>query len=445
MRIRITESESPRAGVAMVLAVVVLGTLLTITYAFSSLALGNHKRTGGAFDDRRAFLLADSALNESFEALRGGGTGAIASQANPAYLGGGVFWVEAQDLGNDETLLTATALIGSGRSALASVVSYDDSEAPLFQTTLNSRDQLTLNSAVVIDSFDSSVGTYVSQAVNTHNGHSYANDGGDARSNADIVLNADAHIFGDAIPGPGHTVFDGATGTYISGSKVPAPDPFLFPPLTPPVIVPTGPYAVANGGSATLSAGTHAFTNFTINKDATLTIEGPAEILVDDFTGGKDANLIIDATLGPVTFHVQNSYTHISGFEADSAMGSPMALAFMIGGATNVVFPSGTNVRGAYYAPDVDIVFSGSNECWGAFAANRIDMSNSMRFHFDEDLMNHWDEDTGQGNDGFDLLAWGETDFEPDSLLIDRRDPLAILGFTKAQLSKPADLWEMAP
>ncbi len=464
MKISKQHRTSPRSGVALVTAVVVLGILMTISYASLSIALSGQKRISASQDDGRAFLLADAGLNEAFEALRNGGTGAIGTQANPAYLGGGVFWVEATEgpaavgtlnretiVGAGQTYLEVTAMLGSGRYALGAVVEYDDAESPLFETTLNSKEQLTLNSRVVIDSFDSAVGTYASQAVNsfttttsTPRTYTYAGDNGDARSNADIVLNADATVLGDAIPGPSHAVTF-ANGSFVSGATTPALVPFDFPLLTMPPYPVTGAYNVPNGSSATLPSGNYGYTSFSIQKDATLTITGPAEILVDDFFGGKDANLIIDASAGPVTFHVADTYTHTNGFEADAAPGSPMAVAFLVDGIQDITFPSGSKVRGAYYTPNANILFAGNNECWGAFAGNRIDMSNDMRFHFDEDLMNHWDSDNGSGQDNFEVIAWGEVDIDDNAIRTDRRDPLAMLGVKKSALAKPADLWGMAP
>jgi len=45
----------------------------------------------------------------------------------------------------------------------------------------------------------------------------------------------------------------------------------------------------------------------------------------------------------------------------------------------NVVFPSATKIRGAYYVPNANITFSSSSECWGAFAANRITQNGIAR------------------------------------------------------------------
>jgi len=365
----------------------------------------------------------------------------VASQVEPALLGGGVLWVEANDLGNDQKRIVSTAMAGRGRAALEAVIHFEPEKPPLFVATLNSKEDLTLNEGVTIDSFDSALGTYASQMVNFGHGHPYAGANGDVRSNSDVILNAHSTVFGDATPGPSFGV-EFNTGAYVDGSTQAASEPFVFPPIDFPSFTPSGNYSVAAGASASLAPGNYDFDVFTINKSSTLTVTGPATIVVDSFTGGKTGALKIDATQGPVTFYVRGAYTHISGFHADPVGSSPMALAFLVNGTQNVTFPAGTKVRGAYYAPNTNILFANMNECWGAFAANRISMSNDMKFHFDETLLDHWGGDGGNEGDALSVLSWRQTAVSSQALLRDRRDPLQVLGLDAADLSSPGGSWQ---
>lgn len=441
MRTRLARGN---AGTALVTALLVFSTVIVVSFAFFTVNLSLQRRNAANLDDGRAFLLAQAGLRESFEALRGGGTGGIASFAAPAHLGGGYLWVDVEDLPSGSKRLVSTAVVGGGRKAVAAVISGPGGSAPLFETLLNSKEQLTLNQGVVVDSFDSSTGTYASQAVNVTNGHTHANTEGDVRSNANIVLNSLASVFGDASPGPsGSVIFN--MGSYVHGSTLPSLADYSFPPISFPSYASAGSVVVPTNGTGSVAPGDYDLTDVTINKDGVLTIEGPANLVVDNFMGGKDGRLEIDATNGPVTIYVRSSYTHTSGFEADAAPGSPLALAFLIDPVQDVIFPSATNIRGAYYAPNANIVFSNGNECWGAFAANRIDMSNDMRFHFDEDLINHWDADTGLGETGITIEAWSEARVEPEGLLRDRRDARIVLGVDPHTAPLPADSWQVAP
>ena len=448
MRIRHASKSGPRDGVALAVSLVVLTVLMTVTSAFFVLSSRQAKRIDSGFDDRRARTLAESGLSEAYEAIRGGGTGGIGSQAAPVYLGGGVLWVEAVPQATpDTTLLRSIALVGSGRAAISSLVSISAS-SPLFETTLNSDETLTLNADVMIDSFDSSLGTYASQMVNSTATIPHADYNGDARSNQDIIINSRAMVLGDAIPGPTFATLQ-SPSSYVTGSTTPAAEPYNFPALALPTNVLSGSLTIPNNGSGALASGDHELQSISVGKDATLTITGPATILLDDFTGNPGGQILVDATAGPVTINIRNSYSHMRLFEVNAVSGSPAAIAFMYEGTDDIVFPSGTAIRGAYYVPNASIAFTSNNECWGAFAGKRIEMSNAMRFHFDEDLKKHWEANNGQPVT-FEIEAWGVAVLDPDDygerrFLGDRRDPMTILGVTKGELLSPSEAWEIAP
>lgn len=428
-------------GSAIVFTLMVLALLLVVGTVSTTSAVRSSRELGSSVDQRRAHHLAEAALAEAMLAIRAKapGDGAIATQAQPAFLGGGVLWVTSTDIGGGQRLLSAQGMYGSGRASLAAVVELED-QLPLFATVMNSRENLTLNSSVVVDSFDSELGDYASQVGSTYGIHSYANDGGDVASNGSIVLNSDATVFGDATPGPGETV-SFASGSYVSGATTAAASPFAFPPVVVPSVPSGGPLTLAQGAAVTIPTGTHGFDDLDLGKASVLTVEGPATVVVDNFTGGKDARLMIDATNGPVTFFVQGNYVHMSNFEAQPVGASPMAVAFMIEGSGGITFPSNTNVRGAYYAPQANVLFGSSNEAWGSFAANRVDMSSSMKFHYDESLAKHWDTSGSANNDPLHLLAWHQAEFTPATLLKDRRDPFQALGVDPANLLSPSASW----
>lgn len=437
-RTKRTAAKDGRRGTALVIALIAIFALLGIGLALHQMAHATNRQARRELDERHAFHLAEAGITEAMVALRAGMPGNVASAAAPAFLDGGVVWVEATDLGGGQSRLVAHAAAGSGRSALEAIVDLDLG-APLFPSVLNSKDQLTLNSSVLIDSYDSEVGTYASQAVNTYGIHTYANQNGDVSSNADIVLNSNATVLGDATPGVANTV-SFAAGSYVSGSTAQATTPFTFPPISPPAIPVAGDMILGNGAAGALPAGDYGFGQFNIGKDAVLTITGPANVLLSDFTGGKDAQLIVDATAGPVTFYVTGNYSHINGFEVLPAPGSPIATAFLVQGSANVVFPGNTNIRGAFYAPNADILFAAGNEAWGAFAGKSVNMSSGMKFHYDESLTKHWQNNASSQSDPLEFLSWRPTNIAP-VMQFDRRDPFAILGIAPGAMATPAASW----
>jgi hypothetical protein len=422
-------------------------SLMAISVAFHMLTIGAQRRHAAVVESMASLkAVAVPAGQVAAGGVVTGGltTGAVASQGAPAYMDGGLFWVQSTDLGNDVFQLDAIAMAGSGRAA-AQVVVERENGSPLFDAVLNSREQLTVNSSVVIDSFESMLGTYASQATNLHakTGHTYANTNGDVSSNAGIVLNALAAVFGNATPGPGYAV-SLAPSSYIYGNSTPAPAAMSFPPIVTPGIPITGNLVVPSGSSAVLPSGKHGLGALTISKDAKLLIQGPAEILVSDFTGDKNANLLIDATAGPVTIHVTNTYQHISGFEAMPVAGSPMALAFMVTAPQDIVFPADTNIRGAYYVPKSNILFANSTEVWGSFGANRIDMANDTRFHYDESLAEYWKVKEPGKAVPVEVRSWTRVGVAA-AFRTDRRDPFQLLNVNAGALPMPREAWVVTP
>jgi len=329
---------------------------------------------------------------------------------------------------------------GSGRAALEAVVEVQP-QAPLFDAVLNSRDTLTLNSSVLIDSYESAVGSYASQAVNSLAGFTYANAHGDVASNKGVALSSDATVFGDAKPGPGYAV-SFSQGSFVSGSTAPAPAPMPFDPIVVPPTPSTGAYGVPDAGSRSLAAGDYGFDSLSIGKGATLVVHGPANIVCTDFTGGRTGRLVIDASNGPVTIYVTGSYNHMSGFESVPAAGSPMALAFMLTAAQDINFPANSKLRGGYYGPQTNFTFTNYNEIWGAFSGNRVDMSADTRFHYDESLRSYWEQRGGGYHDPLEVLMWRKVAVTPTALMRDRRDPFTVLGVNRANLRAPADAWD---
>ncbi len=433
--------RTKRSGSVLVMTLIIISALTIAGLAMFTIGMGAQKQVTSSVDDERAFALAEAGLHEAMVAVRAGGTGNVGRIGIPAYQGGGLFWAEATPLANDRTQVVVIAMAGSGRRAIEAVIDNGLPQQPLFQTTLNSKDTLTVNEDVVIDSYDSTAGSYASQAINTTLGVTHANMNGDVRSNLDIRMSARSKVFGDATPGPGHLV-SSSTDSYVSGSTLPATEPFSFDPIVVPTFTSQGPFGVAASGSFTMPAGDYAFDSLSIGNSARLTVQGPARIVVGSFSGIKNGRLEIDATKGPVTIFCTGTYFHDKGFEAIPAAGSPMALAFMISQPQSLTFPSLTKVRGAYYAPDCDITFTSGCEAWGAFAGNRVSMSSAMRFHYDEALASYWSNSGGQANNTR-VLAWTERSVEPAWLLRDRRDPFRVLRVQAIALPSPAQAWDI--
>ena len=436
------------------MATITIATLMMLSLAFLQVSRAASNEVLEQVDQASAFYLAEAGVAEAIEALRSGATGNVGTPQTPAFLANGVVWIEATDIGNNQTRLVATGLKGSGRAALEVVVGTGGGGTPMFPGLMMSKERVDLDQGMTIDSYDSSVGSYVAQAVNFANGRAYANDNGHVHSNAEIDLDVNAGIFGDAIPGLGFTTTLGGGSSFVSGSTLPALEPFSVAPVVVPVIASSGSLNVA--GSQTIPSGDHAFDALTIQATGTLTIEGPANVVISDFDTINDAELVIDSTNGPVTIYATATFHYDEKFIVSTASGSPADLVWVITETCNpavpddhvgvwdsyIEFQKGAVVVGGIYAPNTFLDFNRNCTVYGAFACRKVDMDRDLYFHYDEFLSNRTIGDGGGGG-GIEIVSWNPIGLPDEVPVGDRRDPFSMLGLDKANLPKPVDAWDM--
>lgn len=428
---------APRRGTALVASVIVITSLMALGLSFVMVALGSSRALDASVEDRRAFYLAEGVMAEALTALRAGATGAIGSQASPARLGNSACWTEVTDLGGDLRSLRATALQGSGRAALEVVVSVSGGETSLFNAMILSDDKLSIDSNQTIDSYDSSLGTYASQAIHTLGGKVYANANGSVASNADIVVSSNTTIFGDATAGVGDSIsLD--SGVVVTGSTAPAKKPFEMPVLEAPDLNSMGTLNVS--GTQTLTAGSYRYGSLKINANAKLIVKGPALIVSGQFTTNDKSKIEIDATGGPVTFFNTGNFKYNQTTTISTSSGSPADVVFAFDSANKIVFPGGITFLGGIYAPNAPVTIDSNSTFYGAIVAKSITMSAGTKFHFDEYLLKR--TRTSEGGGSVQVLSWNPTPV-PKEFQTDRRDPFLLLGLDRNQLPAPADAWDL--
>jgi hypothetical protein len=445
-----------RRGSALVSAVILAGVLTMCALVFLRLGVRVTGEQVAAAEDARALYLAEAAVTEAVEALRSGESGDVGSKDAPAYLGGGLLWVEATDLGNDRTQLDAMALKEGGRAALRVVVEIGAGGGGVpggagdgngFFHMLFSNQALQLDQGISIDSYDSTLGTYASQAVNTLDGFTYAGTAGGASGNASVQLDQDTHVFGDTHSGPGYAVGMGA-GAYVSGSTTPNPTTVTLDQIPVPVIAASGTYNVPNNQTKTLNSGTYHFTSMTQGKSSTLKVIGPATLVLDGYTTGKNATLELDCENGPITIYDTGVWSVDTNYTVGPPPGGKVDAAFLISSTGTVQFDQGSKSQVGFYAPNATIQVDQGAEVWGGLVADQINVNQNTKFHFDENLRNFelpWevpDSILGGGVGEPEIVAWSRIDFPDDELRANRRDPFTLLGVQKGELDSPANSWQ---
>jgi len=444
-----------RRGSTLVTVTILLGTMTVLALIFLRVGQRIGQEQGASLESTHAALLAEAGIAEAIEAVRSGGSGNVGSPDAPAYLGGGVIWVEATDLGDGRTQLDSMAMKDSGRAALRVVVEDEGGGGPAavdppndgFIGMLFSNKHMQLDQNVTVDSYDSSLGTYVSQATNTYGGTTYAGSKGQVQGNSTIQLDNNTKVFGDVHCGPG--ISPALSGSaYVSGTQTPNAETITLAQIPVPVVLPSAAYAVANNQTKTINPGTYHFLGVTQGKLSTLKIVGPATLVWDAYVTGQSATLELDCTNGPITIYDTGVWSVDKNYVVKPKAGTPVNAAFLISSIGTVQFDQGSKVYVGFYAPNATIQVDQGAEVWGALVADQISVDQGIHFHFDENLRGFelpWDVPVPDPEDDAidpQILSWSKIEFPVHEYKSDRRDPFTLLQVEKSDLPTPAEAWE---
>jgi hypothetical protein len=267
-----------------------------------------------------------------------------------------------------------------------------------------------MSSQAKIDSYNSTLGTYASQAVNGSGSNTWANDDGNVGSNGSIEVKQNAIVMGDAIPGELSTISVVGNAT-VSGSTANASSSVTFPPIVVPTIPSAGNMTYA--ANTTLAAGNYHFGTTTININKTVTVMGPATLVFDSFEMKSGSNLRIDSSAGPVDIYVidnfiMNSNTLLASLDFDPRDVRVNLLSDNIIDPAiqiildNLVLDSNGRLFGTIYAPDAKVGIESNFEVFGAVIAEEVLLASNSRVHYDEAL----GEMIPAGQQRYTCLSW---------------------------------------
>jgi hypothetical protein len=418
---------------------IALGTIMVLGGAFLRLGVSTKNERSSALDQDRAFYLGEAAIAESGAALLSGRSGGIASQALPARLGNGLFWVTSTDLGSGDYQLDATAMCGGGRSALRAVVHMTPSSG--VNSALLGDTGVTLGSGVLVDSFDSTLGSYGSQTRQTVNATSIVDTHGDIRSNAGITFAAGDGIFGKVTAGPGGLLSGILASTFLFGSTATATQKAPMPSVVVPTIASSGPKSVMSSdpvAARTLVPGNYHFDSLTLGNTSAFTIQGPATVVVDAFTGNYGCSLHVDATAGPVQIYFTGSSSFSSSMNVTSSGATAKDISLVFTSTNPVTLSANSSLLGTVYAPNASCRVRRRWEVFGAVTAKSLTVSSSAKIHYDQALAA-----TGRGAfPTLSISSWFKESLPAGNLGRKRTDPFALLNVQPQDCPSPANAWQ---
>ncbi len=388
-------ANATRRGSTIVVVALLMAAVAMLSLSFLMVLRSTQKENQGSRESLSALYACEAGLTAAVDDLVTGGTGALGTKNQPQAFGSQDYWVEANDIGAGRVSLVAHGRDDSARMSVELIV--QPSAQGFFRWAAFGDEAMHMDSNSRADSYDSELGTYVSQAVNGSGSNQYANEEGDVGSNANITMDSNNQVWGDAHPGPSGTV-DGAYPENVTGSTTPMAATIELPDIVVPAIASPGtPLTVSV--NTTLASGSYKYTNLQVNGTKTLTINGPATIVCDNFKLKSNSHIVVNATNGPVEFFVIDDFVLNSNTSVASTTNSPLDVAFnllsdnILDPGIDVVFDedlvdfdSGSQLYGTIYAPSAEIAIDSNFELFGSLVARRVDLNSNCRIHFDEQL-----------------------------------------------------------
>jgi hypothetical protein len=271
---------------------------------------------------------------------------------------------------------------------------------------------LSLGEDVVIDSYDPDSGTYTEQATHSNSGVTFANSAGHVGSNAGVLIEDDAQVYGDARPGPGEstTIIDHA---YVSGTTAPCPYPTPLSEVQVPSLLTLPALLVPTLTVLPVLPGNWSFAGLSVGFRGTLSITGPATVVFGSLQMADNSQIVVDSTFGPVEIYVRGDFVLSRTVQIASNSKDPGDLAIYLAGDnvsdTTITFDfdgtlsnSDSKIFASVYAPSASLDIRKNFQLFGSLAARRLRLDEHVRIHYDERM-----EDAHGGvSRKYETVAW---------------------------------------
>lgn len=303
--------------------------------------------------------------------------------------GEGEIYVQAEVQGAISGITTLVSLIPAMRGN-----PNDTTISPVFGNAAFGDDSVTMDSNSITDSYKSTLGNYAGQATNRFRGQPYARQDGDIGSNGAVALKSNAQAHGDAAVASGGSLSN-IGNSVITGSQVTNAATQTLPTVVmPPVASQPGTgFSLSSNGSHTFASGDYHFSSFVANSNTTVTITGPATLVIDAFRADSNTVITIDATNGPVTIVGTGSFDLNSNATIQPNTQKAKDLNVILTGnnltGTDAInIDSNSGLIGRIFAPNAKVTVNSNAGVTGQIVAKQVHVDSNGAIHYDEDLAN---------------------------------------------------------
>ena len=385
---------SPRSGsilITVILFVMVLAGL-GVSMLRVDLSISDSRRTEPPA--QLAYFAAESGIDEAFVLLRSrliepaeGETTQISTEASPRILNAARYWADVTRLDAWRYQVIATGTCQGERRRQECVLTT----APdgFFQYAAFGLDGLVVGADVSTNSYDPTLGSFASQT---------ARGNGGVGSNGDVTLGAGSFINGDAVTGQGGSIIEGGSNVTVTGDRTSLEEDLILPPIEPPAVSSSGPLDTTE--NTTIGPGLLGFDKVSTGEGATLTIQGPTQIVMSDFMLEGGSTLVIDSSNGPVEIYSSGDWDVSTDSMVRTTSQSARDFQLFLSGDTDgsanpatVSLSANCSLHGAIYAPQATIMVPTGFELFGSLVARSVVLGPSASLHFDESLRYDTDQD----------------------------------------------------
>lgn len=400
MKIARQTVDQSLSGSVLVLSLLLLLAVGGLAASLAVLNLRLHGEHERAKDDMRAFYVAEAGVNEAYAVLVANNVAGVQAIDYPRVTSSGSYRVELLDGRDDDAIdldrIRLRSTGNAGRDSAGVQLMVDHVPTGAFRFAIFGANGVHLNSNVMVDSYDPDDGPYPDKV-------DFVNDFGNVGSFDKIGIDSNVEIHGDALVGEDGVFDDSAPGILVSGDQVAGELTEEMPVITVPAFPTKGNLLV--GASMTLPAGNHHYTSLGVGK-GTLTVTGPATLVVDNMVLTSGTTLKIDSTNGPVKIYATGNFDLRSNSKVMTTTMRASDLEIQITsnnvtGGKLVALNSNTEFMGTIYAPNASLKIPSNFEIFGAVKAASVELASNSSIHYDEDLL--YDPNVP---DIFELVSW---------------------------------------
>ncbi len=206
---------------------------------------------------------------------------------------------------------------------------------------------------------------------------------------ASIVLKNGATINGDVVVGVGGVpaeVIDSRPGATITGrSYAMTDDPWL-----PSVTVPEWLASLPSGGTIknnTNISSSGKYDEIDLKNSGVVTVNGDVQLyIVGDVTLGNSASVDVENGASLVMY-IGGNFEGKNGSALNNKNQQPSQLKiYGLDGCRSMLLKNSSELYGAIYAPNADIILYNSAAIYGSLVGNTIEQKNSAPFYYDASL-----------------------------------------------------------